>query len=236
MPVALPAGVRPPLAIPLQRTADPVFGTVAYGTGSARRRRLRRASREAAQLQWRLPMDQMAAWNDWFEDDLQAGALEFIVPLQARDSVPSLHDAWATFSEPPRITVASGWATITADVVIRYPGDVVAAGLPPSNEASGQIPIPTPAGAIVWARTGATPGGVTWNATARTTWETHVRAAGAWETQPYPNVVLGGATITVDTPNFRQWTLAYTSNGTPATLNISSDRLQWSGTAWTDPA
>lgn len=121
MPQVLPPGVRPPLALPLQRSSDSVYGAIAYGSGHPRRRRLRVTARETGTLQWRLPLDELAIWNDWFEDTLQAGSLEFATPVQERSQLPGVQTMLAIFAEPPRIVTDGPWTTITADVVMRRP-------------------------------------------------------------------------------------------------------------------
>jgi hypothetical protein len=128
------------------------------------------------------------------------------------------------FAEPPQIEVRAGFVLITATVV----RGVISNGLIPEP--------PPPQTTIVWVRSGSSVGSAPWVATARTNWFFHTVAYGTWQLAAVPNVVLGAVTITTDTPNFRQWTQAYTSNGTAGSpANLSSVRLFFNGTSWEEP-
>lgn len=131
MGVPLPAGVRPPLAIPHARSDEPLYGNVPFALGVARRRRLRSRAPQTATLQWRLPLPQLALWNTWYEDTLLAGALAFDVPVQGRLAAPGLETLEVRFAAPPRREISGAWAVISGEVV-------------------GAVAVPEAAGNIAW--------------------------------------------------------------------------------------
>jgi hypothetical protein len=116
MAVDLPPGGRPPLALPHARSDEKAFGRAAFGLGHTRRRRQFRTVAQTATVQWRIPHSQLPLWNDWYEDDLQAGALSFLMQVQSRRVSSELETVEATFIDPPKITISIGWATISGEV------------------------------------------------------------------------------------------------------------------------
>lgn len=114
----LPSGVRLPLAVSHARSDERLFGVSTPALGTKRRRRLFRSVNETATVQWRIPHEELARWNTWYEATLQAGSLTFAMPLQSRLLSGRTQTVEARFAGAPRMQMAIGWATITADVVV----------------------------------------------------------------------------------------------------------------------
>lgn len=97
MPDSLPGW----LCMPHDVSYGTPWADVAMATGAPRRRRV--ASGAAHVLEGALSLNpaQMQAFHDWFEDDLQAGAL----PFAARVLSPAYVQEWwhARFVEPPQL-------------------------------------------------------------------------------------------------------------------------------------
>lgn len=80
--MSLPGIIAPPgtpvfLAEGHQIAEDSVFAQVNFRSGHARSRRARTVPERVVSVSWFLEADQLADVESWFENDLQAGALQF---------------------------------------------------------------------------------------------------------------------------------------------------------------
>jgi hypothetical protein len=80
--ITAPAGTPFVLAEGHGIEEDSVFAQVPFATGHSRARRVWTVTERLVTVRWLLEADEMAAVDEWFEDTLQAGALEFAAQMK----------------------------------------------------------------------------------------------------------------------------------------------------------
>jgi hypothetical protein len=100
MAVPMPPGV-PVFHVDGHSTAlDDQYAHISYGLGHRRSRRTRTASERIITIKWLLTSEQLRAVIDWYEYDLQAGALEFTCQVKDLSSsgLETIDARWLSFS------------------------------------------------------------------------------------------------------------------------------------------
>jgi hypothetical protein len=80
--ITVPAGLPVFLADGHSIDEDSVYAQVGYITGHSRARRVHTGPEREVAVSWILEADEMAAIDDWYENTLQAGALQFAVQVE----------------------------------------------------------------------------------------------------------------------------------------------------------
>lgn len=75
--ITAPSGTPPFLAYGHGIEEDSVFANVKSATGHGRKRRVYTVPERVVQVSWFLDADELEAVEDWYENTLQAGSLEF---------------------------------------------------------------------------------------------------------------------------------------------------------------